>query len=75
MVYFLFKAFVFNLCIMDYFLCFLPWFSFFFFSPNFLTFFMGTTNRFQEPRFRALGRGGGGGGGGAKRLVWVEVML
>ena len=51
---------------MDYFLCFLPWFSFFFFSPNFLTFFMGTTNRFQEPRFRALGRGGGGGGGGTK---------
>ena len=35
---------------------------------------MGTTNRFQEPRFIALGRGGGGGGG-SQRLVWVEVML
>ena len=37
---------------------------------------MGTTNKFQEPRFIALGgEGGGGRWGGAQRLVWVEVML
>ena len=40
---------------------------FFLFSPNFLTFFMGTTNKFQEPRFIALGgEGGGGVGWGSK---------
>ena len=63
MVYLLFKAFVFNLCIMGCFLCFLTWFSFFFFATKLLNIFDG-----YNQQVYSTWRGGGGGKGSTVSL-------